>query len=54
MVYFLFMGMFVGGYYCFSYGLHLWKHQNKVGGAATMILSVLGTLLPAAVIIIKS
>ncbi|KNY28836.1 hypothetical protein [Pseudobacteroides cellulosolvens] len=41
--------------YTLTYGFHQWKKEdNKLGGAATVIFAALATLLPAAVLLIKS
>jgi hypothetical protein len=35
------------GYYCFSYGIHLWKiEHNKLAGFGVFLIALLGTILP--------
>jgi hypothetical protein len=43
------------GYYSLTYGVNLYiKEKNKLAGIAMISLSVLGTLIPAVVMVVKS
>lgn len=42
-------------YYSSTYGVYLWtKEHNKLGGAAMILLAVLGAVIPVVVMYIKA
>jgi hypothetical protein len=54
MMYLFIIFMLCCGYYSFTYGVNLWrKDKNRLGGMAMIILSIIGTLIPAFVMFIK-
>lgn len=43
------------GWYTFSYGLSLWKEdKNQLGSVGAILMALLGTVLPLALLIWKS
>lgn len=46
--------MLCAGYYTLTYGLSLWRDdKNKLGGAATIIIAVIGTIAPVVTMYLK-
>lgn len=54
MIYILVLFMLACGYYTLSYGVSLYQEDgNRLGGAATIILSLVGTIGPIMVLFMK-
>jgi hypothetical protein len=53
---YIFLAFMLGcGYYTLTYGIYLFrKERNKLGGSAMVMLAIVGTLIPAFVMLIKS
>lgn len=42
------------GYYTTTYGVHLWKNENnKLGSVGTIIIAIVGTVVPIIVLFVK-
>lgn len=57
MIYFfmIFMLFMLGcGYYTFTFGMNQWNKKNKLGGISTMAVAVIGTIVPAVVLLVKN
>ncbi|HEX3031834.1 MAG TPA: DUF3953 domain-containing protein [Bacillota bacterium] len=54
MIYLLILIMLGCGYYTFTFGLSQWRKQNRLGGISTMAAAVVGTVLPAVMLILKA
>ncbi len=47
MIYILMLFMLFAGYYGLTYGVSLWRDDNKrLGSVGAILLSVLGTIIP--------
>jgi hypothetical protein len=54
MIYLLCLFIIGSGYYTTTYGVHLWKNENnKLGGVGTIIIAVVGTIVPIIVLFVK-
>jgi hypothetical protein len=54
MIYIFILFILASGYYTFSFGIFQYKNKNKLGGLSTMAVALIGTILPAYVLIIKN
>lgn len=55
MKYIIVIAMLLSGYYSFSYGVFQWKKEkNKLGAAGTILLSVVGTVVPAVIYFMRA
>jgi hypothetical protein len=41
------------GYYTFTYGISLWRHNNKLGSVGVTLLVLLGTIGPIITLFIR-
>ena len=54
MVYILIIFMLLAGYYSLTYGVSLWRDDQKIlGSIGVILISVLGTIIPIVFLIIK-
>ncbi len=54
MIYIFTFFMLCAGYYTLTYGVSLWKDdKNKLGGAGTVIIAIVGTIAPIVVMYMK-
>lgn len=54
MVYLLAFLMLLAGYYTVSYGVTLYKEEdNRLGGAATVVIALLGTITPIIILFMR-
>lgn len=55
MKYIIALVMLLAGYYSFSYGVFQWKKEkNKLGAIGTIIFSVIGTVLPVVIYLMRA
>lgn len=55
MIYAFLLFMAACGYHSLTYGIHLWKKErNRLGGLSMILLSVLGTVIPAYIMLLKA
>ncbi|MCX7920731.1 MAG: YczI family protein [Clostridia bacterium] len=54
MLYLFMLAMIASGYYTFTFGVNQWNKKNKLGGISTMVVAVLGTIVPSIVLYLKN
>lgn len=55
MKYIFALAMLFAGYYSFSYGIFQWKKEkNKLGAFGTILFSVIGTIVPVAIYLMRA
>ncbi|HEX2927035.1 MAG TPA: DUF3953 domain-containing protein [Ruminiclostridium sp.] len=54
MIYILMLVMLMCGYYTFTFGVSQWKRKNRLGGFSTIVIAVLGTVIPMVVLYMKN
>lgn len=54
MIYVFSLFMLLAGYYCFTYGISLWRDDHKkLGSVGVILISVFGTIIPIVVMFMK-
>lgn len=54
MIYIFMLFMLGCGYYTLTFGISQWKKKNRLGGISTMVVALLGTIVPIIVMYIKN
>jgi hypothetical protein len=54
MIYILMIFMLLAGYYSLTYGVSLWRDDNKrLGSVGAILIAVLGTIIPIVFLYLK-
>jgi predicted membrane channel-forming protein YqfA (hemolysin III family) len=53
-IYILMLFMLASGYYTFTFGISQWKRKNRLGGFSTIVIALLGTIIPILVLYMKN
>lgn len=54
MIYILCLFIIGSNYYTLTYGIYLWKNENnKLGSVGTIVIAIIGTIVPILVAFIK-
>ncbi len=54
MIYIVMFLMLLSGYYTFTFGISQIKRKNILGGISTIVVAVLGTIVPMAILYMKN
>ncbi len=54
MIYILMFLMLLSGYYTFTFGISQIKRKNMLGGFSTIVVAVLGTIVPMTILYMKN
>ncbi|EPR13154.1 YczI family protein [Ruminiclostridium papyrosolvens] len=54
MIYILMFLMLLSGYYTFTFGISQIKRKNRLGGFTTIVVAVLGTIVPMVILYMKN
>lgn len=54
MLYILMFLMLLSGYYTFTFGISQIKRKNRLGGFGTIVISIIGTIIPMVILYMKN
>ncbi len=54
MIYIVMFLMLLSGYYTFTFGISQIKRKKILGGISTIVVAVLGTIIPMAILYMKN
>ncbi|AEY66488.1 YczI family protein [Clostridium sp. BNL1100] len=54
MIYILMFLMLLSGYYTFTFGINQIKRRNRLGGFSTIVVAILGTIVPMVILYMKN